>query len=317
MLSSRFLIVAGGVLAIGWITPASSHVALETSRPVVTSTVCSGVELHLQPGVIGARHYPHAPSARNLPLDPVVLAVPVYPDARRSNLLAKSPPGSGLPVTPYIKTGTAEYSVAAPTGSVESWYQSTFARCGYLSYIYGRDNNGAKRTDFRDFQNPSLQQGHVALSYQATAGGSTIVQYYAWAITLPHRPARSLIPAGRVGSMRVTYYPPELLRRPLRKETPVRVVITDPILIEDVASAVNRLPMSERGLQAECGLQLTPADFVRFELRGGKSTGVTVDDCGLVVMRTASLTDVNGAAGNALGFAVYKWLYSHPHGNER
>jgi hypothetical protein len=293
-------------------------VALETSRPVVTPSICSGVELHLQPGVIGGQHYPHAPSARNLPLDPVVLAVPLYPDAKPSSLLAKSPPGSGLPWTPYIKTGTAEYSVAVTTGSVESWYQSTFARCGYLSngYGYGHDNNGG-RTDFRDFQNPSLQQGQVTISYKSTGRGSTIVQYYAWAITLPRRPARSFIPAGRVGSMRVTYYPPELLRRPLRKETPVRVVITNPTLIQDVASAVDALPMSERGLLTECGLQLTPADFVRFEFRGGRSMGVTVDDCGLVVTRTASLSDVNGSAGSALGFAVYKWLYSHPHANQR
>src|ERR1039458_8452183 len=101
MLNRRLLIVAGSVLAIGWITPGSSHMAAATSRPVVTPSICSGVELHLQPGVIGGQHYPHAPSARNLPLDPVVLAVPLYPDAKPSNLLANSPPGGGLPVTPY------------------------------------------------------------------------------------------------------------------------------------------------------------------------------------------------------------------------
>jgi len=247
-----------------------------------------------------------------MPLDPVVLEAPLFAGATATERRFAGGPAYSFPGTTDIKTAARVVQAPASQSTVMAWYRQAFARCGFTSNEYGSGSSKLASSSFRDFQDPSLQNGSVEMVYQAQGQHSTLVLYYAYAITLPPRPASSLVP-DNIGSLEITYYPKRLSNPVQAPGKPIRITLTRRVLIESLASAVNSLGTWESGPMS-CPADTTPPDRLRFVLGPKRSFWVTIGICGYAGIKSngTGLWDASGSLEGETGYEVYRWLYFHP-----
>jgi hypothetical protein len=309
---TKMLAIGLGLTAIASGAMVLSHAAAEPWASPSAPSVCLGVELHLHPGshYLGMRVVP----ARDMPPDPVILQVPLYPGSTTTHRAIEPPTVGQYYLGTDIKSKVAEYVVPAAVTRVRAWYWRTFTQCGFASQseISRSDQHGHK-TWARDFDSPSLAQAFVTLTYEGLEPSSTLVQYHAIAVTTPPRPASSGAPFG-AKSVQITYYSP-YAKSINNAPTPIRLTVTQHASIETLNLALESpsLTNATDQLLPMCPAGVSPPDLLRFALPNGKSQVFTVDSsCPWEIwIEHTRLNDPGSSVANAIGFVVYQWLYAH------
>jgi hypothetical protein len=151
--------------------------------------------LHLLPGERAPDGSLHSTPAPDIPPDPVLVAVPVYPGAEPATAVSPEPVGIG-PDSPYMKSAAAVYSVATDPGTVRTWYAQAFTACGYVPGPSSTAMQGSAVLAWdQDYSSPTISSLNLELVFRPDPGGGTLIEYEAAALSFPLRPRASQVPA--------------------------------------------------------------------------------------------------------------------------
>lgn len=301
----RALVLFTAVMAQAWMPTAwSAAKSYIVWAAPATPRSCSGLTLTLRPGVLDATGYLKTVAPTDMPLDPVVAEMPIQPGSSASHLplpLTPSVPPILL-AKPYLKTAVAEYAMPGTLAASENWYAAKFLKCGYtLKSHGGRSQNGGPREDDYTYQSPTTPSLSIRLSFEQPGSGAPLLLVYAYAITLPPRPAASLV-QGRVSRMQVTYVFPDA-------KTAWKVSFANQSNIGEIIEALDTLS-PDVGVHTCFGSQQQAT--IRF-FHGTKSmTFALFPGCYDVDFgKQLRLLDTNHAVWNALRAAVYDYCLGH------
>jgi hypothetical protein len=163
-----------------------------TSRPAAAANSCTaGLTLALHPGLPPSVRHGGMPVARDLPRRTFTVSVPLYSGAEALSQFVASPVPE-YPATPYLQTGVAEYRTTASRPTVEAWYRSAFAGCGW--HVGGTmGTNASVLSSGIAFVSNSSGDLTVDMTFGDAPSGGTYIAYAAEEITYPKRPARSYL----------------------------------------------------------------------------------------------------------------------------
>lgn len=203
---------------------------------------------------------------------------------------------------PYLKTAVAEYAMPGTLAASENWYSAKFLKCGYtLKSHGGRSQNGGLHEDDYTYQSPTTPLLAVRLSFEQPASGAPLLLVYAYAITLPPRPAASFV-QGRVSRMQVSYVFPDA-------KTAWKVSFANQSNIGEIIEALDTLS-PDVGVHTCFGSQQQAT--IRF-FQGTKSmTFALVPGCYDVDFgKQLRLLDTSHSVWNSVRAAVYDYCLGH------
>lgn len=171
----------------GWPARAASSLPTTCQAPLL---------LNLQPGEHAAGGAASGPVAPDIPLDPVIITLPLYPRAQPTT--QRVPPGSTPSFGPYEKSASAAYLLPTARQTAIAWYVRAMGSCGYQSGGEGQATGGGTTWNSRDFTSPTIPNAQIELSFAAAPSGSTgtILVAYADVLSLPRRPGQSELTQG-------------------------------------------------------------------------------------------------------------------------
>lgn len=263
--------------------------------------VCTGLTLHLQPGVVRADGSPMPgwTVAKDIPLDPVDAVVPLYPAATLTTQHLAHPI-YGWQGSQYVKTAVAEVSVPAAAHPVLSWYKKTFLACGFTTRErYGANPQHPVSIGGFTFLSPTTPSLRVVVSAYKRGDQNSLVLYYAYAVSPPSRPAASYV-QGSQKSVRVTYALP-------KRHAGYRMTLWNRTILADLINVVDSPQTLDVTLHS-CVEVNVGYGLLDFTSASGKRTHVVINPrCfTFTVGHTRPVTDDNRAVWSYVGFLVYR-----------
>jgi hypothetical protein len=277
---------------------------------------CIGLTMHLEPGALrpDGSPWPSWAIARDMPLDPVTVQVPLYPGAAASRApLAKNIYFS-VTASRYLKMAVAEFSVPSGTSHALRWYRKSFAACGFTT----REHS----TNAVVFASPTTASLEAAVAVQGVSSRSSLILYYAEAVSPPLRPPGSLVPDTLCGGpcgpsvprrdvqkfVQVTYaFPVHTFGNPRsRPQLGWRIKLVNRADIHALANVIDT-PATIDASMHSCAGNFGGATL-RFTSAAGKHTRVVVNpDCfDFSVNGSRGIVDDNHGVFSFVEFLVYK-----------
>lgn len=298
---TRFLPVLLGVLLLAGSAP---RVTARAAGPLIhfaLPSVCSGFILHLEPGIRkpdGSIDHAAPPAPSNMPKDPVLAELPLYPGASRANTPLRNPDYRPV-VTAYLKTAAAEYAVPAAIGDAVAWYTRTFVACGYRHYYSSEGSGPEGITRGLRFMSPTTPNMSIALSFQPVSATETLLLYYAYAVSLPPRPRGSIIALAQKDAQ-IKYVLPD-------GHHAFKVEIRDRASLFTLVNAVDGLETIDAEAHT-CFSANQGYAMLDFRAPNGKRTRVLVlPGCrDVLVDHYPRLVDDNLSVWSAVGLVVYR-----------
>lgn len=309
--------VVSALIGLGGASAAQSpfHTAARPAASVRVPTKCWAVTVHLEPGMQKPAGFPWKGwigrglrLAKDMPLDPVTAEAPLYPGAVRSHAALADDIFMGVPLSSYIKTASAEFSLPTGVGPALRWYRKSFADCGFTA--------GEHSTTGVEFASSTTSSLKVQVALDPISAHSSLVLYYAYALSHPARPARSFVPdilggsptgvKGTITSATVTYESPLNSKR-------ARITLKNPRVIFGLVSIVDQPP----AVEVDIGCARPPGDgiVVVFHTANGRAYRLVVDpNCSFAVNGSRPINDENLGVWSYISYLVYKhcFLYGCP-----
>gem|GEM_PF-6638937 len=239
-------------------------------------------------------------TAPGMPPGDVVVAVPLYPGARRSKATFHAPCW-GMPGSPYTKTAQVEFRIPAADATAEAWYTHAFAATQLPASGSGMAGHGDYSSQCQQFggrgvYGPGGYPPEVEVGFDQLTPDATLVVYHATAVVPPPRAPGSYVTPNEVARVDVTYRPWNWgARRPFQKS------VTEPATIAGLAAAVNALPPDAGGI-CFAAADVSAGTTLAFDLKGGGAQVFTSRPgvCGAVeVAGHRTLWDVSDRLWNA------------------
>lgn len=219
------------------------------ATPAVAQAACDApLVLTLLPGSRAPDGSLHSTPAPDIPPDPVLVAVPVYPGAVPSAARADQPVEIAAD-SPYMKTAAAVYALPADPETILTWYVEAFTACGYTYRGSSTEMQGSATVGWNQtYGSPTIPSLEIDLGFTRNSAGGTLIEYVAGVLSFPPRPYVSQIPGG-IKRVEMTFDAGAYgVPRPGKA---LRLTITSRTMVFDLANAVNGL--RDRALLHSCG----------------------------------------------------------------
>lgn len=281
--------------------PPSTH---RGSRVRIPSQ-CFGVTMHLEPGMLKPNGSPWGfPIAKDVPLDPVTAQVPLYPGSVSSHAPLAQNVFMGVSLNNYIKTAVAEYSLPADPATALQWYRKSFAECGF----FPDGESGGNPTTAVEFSSSTTSSLHVDVSLEAVSTHSSLVLYYASALSTPKRPSLSEI-AGNVTSASVMYSASVPITS---KHGPhVRITFHNPSVLADLEYLVARPGVDIGSACVVGGRTKGGGEVVVFHTASGRAERMVVGCSYFTINGSRPIDDASDSVWSYISFLVYQHCFQY------
>ncbi|HEX6508395.1 MAG TPA: hypothetical protein VF221_12245 [Chloroflexota bacterium] len=256
-------------------------------------TCSATLTLLLQPGPIPGAASRNGATAGDIPPNPLIEHLPLYPTATRATLPISAAALFQIFPPAYRKVAMASFRVPAGYRDLSDWYRPSMAACG-LS-VDGEEPlqrpAGVLFAGLSFTSRDGLRR--ISLLFRPLSPRLTVVQYLAQALDLPPRPARSLL-RGPFKRVSVFYQSRGVI--PTSQHT-YRFTITWPATIARLVTAVNRpTQIAVSGLGSGGTVVFTETAVLSFVRPDGGARRVQVGGTlgYLIVGRTRAVVDSGG-----------------------
>lgn len=233
----------------------------------------------------GLWHWDYATPAAHL-----LASLPRYPNSRSTH---QSDPGAMhmVPVTPSVRTATAEWIIPASVARTKAWYRSHMDRLGYSTALPFLNTTPMGSQGGLSFIDPTRPDTTVQISFVPLASNKTLVYTYVAALAVLKRPAGERL-ASSVNRVVITPYPQGLQQPALPA-----ITVTNPQLLRQWIQLFNQHLRVAPSPGAQTCAQDPKWFTVELDQPHGPATHLTINPaCGLIYDRGyPTLVDPDGS----------------------
>lgn len=184
-------LIAMTVLAL----PMLGHFPSYVSASIVPASAapCSApLTLALRPKSVPGPYVQNGPPAHDIPPNPVIVHLPLYPGAVSSTTPIPNDTFQNFPAS-YRKLSIAEIAIPAGYAVVSDWYRGSLAACGYMVNATSpvQQHGGPPFAALFFISRDGLRT--VSLTFRPVSRHLTLVRYLVQVLDLPPRPAASFL----------------------------------------------------------------------------------------------------------------------------
>lgn len=181
------------LLLLSSLGPLGVHTSVAAVRARTATTTClTPLTLVLRPGTVPGIGAQNGPPAWDLPPNPVIVHLPLYPSAIGSTGFIPTNTFQSLPPS-YRKIALTTFALPVGFKAASAWYQTNMANCGYSSSGASplQKHGGITVATFFFTSHDNLRM--VSFTFRPISQRLTLVEYLAQMLDLPPRPAASYL----------------------------------------------------------------------------------------------------------------------------